>query len=349
MKKASPLRNVPFALLFAATLTAAEEPKPAVISGQLIDALTGRPVAGADVFLAGTTIGDACDSAGYYLLPAVPPGNYTLVAAHIGYDTRRQNIRTVSGEKSIYNFALSPRVIELPAVQVQALRDAEWRRQLKRFEQEFLGTSANAASCRLLNPQVMRLFLDDEELYAYSSEPLEIIHERFGYHIRAAVISFRLKDDRVSYEVLSYYQPLEAKDKQQAARWAENRRAAYDGSFRHFFHALFSRRLEAESFDVEQVEDPRPFSPTLERITSQNAVGNIFSDTDFALFKKVHFKNYLRIRRSGSYAQTSFLQLPFDTLQVDWAGNSTTDAEIIRSGYWGEKRFGDELPTDYLP
>lgn len=320
-----------------------------MLSGQLIDAATLRPVRDANVFLANTTVGDAADSSGYYLLRNIPPGNYTLVAAHIGYETRQQHIRITAAERSIYNFMLTPTVIDLPALQVQALRDPEWRRQLARFQKEFLGNSENAAACRLVNPEVMRLHLNGTILLASSAAPLEIVHERFGYRIIVVIKSFQLDGEQTSYTVLPVYRPMTPKNAAQQNEWEAHRRSAFEGSFRHFFYALFYRRLESEGFSLERVDDRRPFSAPPAVYDSHTAVGAVYSDTDFGLFKKLHFKDYLRIRWKNNYAQTSFLDIPFDTLQVDLAGTSMTDAQVIRSGYWGEKRFADELPWDYWP
>lgn len=319
------------------------------LSGQLFDAASGRPVYDANVFLANTTIGGTSDSSGHFLLKTIPPGNYSLVVSHVSYEIKQQNIQITLTEKSIYNFLLTPAVIELKSVSIQGMRDPEWRLRLQRFEKEFLGSSDNATACRIVNPEVMQLELDGVNLRARSAAPLEIIHERFGYHILVIVKSFQIENDQVNYIILPVYQAMTPKDKQESARWTENRRSAFDGSFRHFFHALFFRQLEINEFAVEQVDERRPFKTAKAMLSSAEAKGVIFSDTDFTLLKKVHFDDYLRIRYRSNYAQTSYLELPFDTLQVDLSGNSLTNAKVIRSGHWGEMRFADELPWNYWP
>jgi hypothetical protein len=319
------------------------------LSGQLIDAASGKPVYDANVFLANTTLGSTSDSSGRFLLKNIPPGNYLLVVSHISYEIKQQNVQVTLTEKSIYNFLLTPAVIELESVSIQGMRDPEWQLRLQRFEKEFLGSSDNAAACTIVNPEVMLLELDGSSLRARSAAPLEIIHERFGYHILVIVKSFQIEGDQVNYIVLPVYQALTPKDGQEAARWAENRRRAFDGSFRQFFHALFFQQLETDGFTVEQVDERRPFKTPKAKFSSDDAKGAIYSDTDFTLLKKVHFDDYLRIRYHSNYAQTSYLELPFDTLQVDLSGNSLTDAKVIRSGYWGEMRFADELPWNYWP
>jgi hypothetical protein len=330
-------------------ITSAQTVQPRnTLSGQLIDAATGKPVYYANVFLANTTLGSTSDSSGHFQITTIPPGNYSLVVSHIGYEIKQQNIQITLTEKSIYNFLLTPMVVELQSVYVQGLRDPEWRRQLQRFEKEFLGSSVNAAACTVVNPEVMRLELDGETLRAHSAAPLQVIHERFGYRILVIIKSFQIEDDQVNYALLPVFQPMTPINEQQSTQWAENRRQAYQGSFRHFCNALFFQQ-EINDFTIEQVDERRPFRSPQENYTSADAKGHIYSDTEFGLFKKVHFKDYLRIRFHDNYAQTSYLDLPFDTLQVDLSGNSLTNAQIIRSGYWGELRFADELPWNYQP
>jgi len=47
------------------------------ISGKLVDAETGGPLIGANVFIQGTNMCAACDLEGNYLILCMPPGNYT--------------------------------------------------------------------------------------------------------------------------------------------------------------------------------------------------------------------------------------------------------------------------------
>jgi hypothetical protein len=135
----------------------------------------------------------------------------------------------------------------------------------------------------------------------------------------------------------------------QAKQWEKNRRLAFYGSYRHFFYTLFHNQFRQAGFSVESVEDAKRFRTSEEQYTSQTAQGRIYSNTEFGLIKRLHFKDYLRIRYLENWAQTSFLKLPFDTVEVDMAGNALSDFQIIRSGHWGETRFADELPLDYWP
>lgn len=49
------------------------------ITGQVIDASNGNPLNFANVFLANTTLGDATDELGNYIITEIPPGSYELL------------------------------------------------------------------------------------------------------------------------------------------------------------------------------------------------------------------------------------------------------------------------------
>ncbi|NIV09751.1 MAG: hypothetical protein GWN62_00125, partial [Aliifodinibius sp.] len=55
------------------------------ISGILVDAETGDPLIGANVYLEGTTIGAGTDLDGSYVILNVPEGTYTLVVSMLSY------------------------------------------------------------------------------------------------------------------------------------------------------------------------------------------------------------------------------------------------------------------------
>ncbi len=320
------------------------------ISGQIIDA-SNNPVYYANIFLANTTLGTTSDREGYYHFGNIPPGSYTLVVSYIGFETIAQKVLVNVTGKMLYNFVLQPTVLEMETVRIDRERDRTWRQYFKVFEQEFLGYSDNAKGCTFENPEVLHLVRDEESaaLYGKTIQPLEMVHDKLGYRVKLIVRSFEVTDDQINYTVLPAFQELTPKSDEQAADWEENRRAAFFGSYRHFFNALFHQRFRESGFSLESVEEAKRFRTSIEIYESNTARGDIFSETDYGLIKRLHFQDYLRIRYKENWAQTSFLHLPFDTIEVDVAGNALSDFQIIRSGYWGETRFADELPLDYLP
>ena len=321
------------------------------VSGQIIDKTNNEPVYYVNIFLANTTLGSTSNAEGYYSIKNVPPGNYTLVISHIGYETITERVLITATSKQIHNFALKPTVLRMDTVQIDRDRDRTWREYFKIFEREFLGFSENAEACQFTNPEVLHLVKDENsgELYGKTIRPLELIHSNFGYRVRIIVRTFSVTNDQINYSVLPAFQEMTPESEEQADFWEKNRREAFYGSFRHFLYALFSHQFQEAGFSVEEVEDARRFRTSTEQHDSQSAVGDIFSHTDYGLIKRLHFTDYLRVRYQQNWAETSFLKLPFDTMEVDLAGNALSDFQIIRSGHWGETRFADELPLDYRP
>ncbi len=320
------------------------------ISGQVIDP-SNQPVYYANIFLANTTLGTTSTAEGHYHITNIPPGHYTLVVSYMGYETITEKVFINATSKSLLNFVLQPTVLEMETLRIDRERDRTWRQYFKVFEQEFLGYSENAKGCTFENPHVLHLIRDEDSgvLHGQTIQPLELVHNTFGYRIQLIVRSFRVTDDQISYTVLPVFHEMVAKSETQKRQWDDNRRAAFYGSYRHFFYMLFNERFRESGFFLEQVEEAKRFRTATETFDSHSTVGRIFSHTDFGLIKRLHFRDYLRIRYLDNWAQTSFIRLPFDTMEVDIAGNALSDFQIIRSGHWGETRFADELPLDYVP
>src|SRR4030067_1452522 len=67
------------------------------ISGFVYEQNSGEGMIGANVFLRGTSMGASTNVNGYYSIPRVPPGEYTLVCHYIGYRGFAQKIQNKPG------------------------------------------------------------------------------------------------------------------------------------------------------------------------------------------------------------------------------------------------------------
>jgi TonB-dependent receptor len=90
------------------------------ISGVVTDVATGEALIGANVTLKGTSLGASSGMDGKYVLYAVPPGVYTLVARYIGYRGEEIAIEVKAGSKIEQNFSLTAQAIEGQEVVVTA-------------------------------------------------------------------------------------------------------------------------------------------------------------------------------------------------------------------------------------
>ncbi|MDQ7041407.1 MAG: TonB-dependent receptor [Rhodothermus sp.] len=109
------------ALLLFPTLALAQN--TGKLSGRVVDASTGEPLPGANVFLEGTTLGTSTDVNGGYTIFEIPPGTYTVVASFVGYVTvRQENVQIIAGITTRLDFELRPAAIEGEEVVVVAAR-----------------------------------------------------------------------------------------------------------------------------------------------------------------------------------------------------------------------------------
>ena len=88
------------------------------LSGLITDPC-GAPIARAHVNLLEVQVGSVSDRQGRFRFRGLPPGNYTLVASHIGYSpSLPRQVKIEEGEISNVHIVLQPCVIDLPALDV---------------------------------------------------------------------------------------------------------------------------------------------------------------------------------------------------------------------------------------
>jgi iron complex outermembrane receptor protein len=86
------------------------------LSGRVVDSASGKPLAGASVYIADLKLGVTADESGNYRFNNLPSGDYLVEADAIGHSTQTKNI-TIS-EKAVLNFVLSIQYTEQSAVVV---------------------------------------------------------------------------------------------------------------------------------------------------------------------------------------------------------------------------------------
>jgi len=118
MKKASPL-TVVLVLLGQILLAQAGE---GIIRGNVYDQATGEPVIFGNVRLAETDYGEVTDVNGFFTFN-VPPGNYTLIASYLGYDSLAVEVSVEANQIVYQRLSLQSNAIELSTVDVSGTRE----------------------------------------------------------------------------------------------------------------------------------------------------------------------------------------------------------------------------------
>ena len=111
------LVGVAFAALSTSLFAQATQGK---VEGHVRDAETGAPLAGAQITVIGTTLGNIANSEGYYFVNNVPAGVHDIRAQFIGYGTVTvTGQRVLAGQSATVDFELSQQAVQIEGITVQ--------------------------------------------------------------------------------------------------------------------------------------------------------------------------------------------------------------------------------------
>ena len=91
-----------------------------ILRGNIYDQSTGDPVIYANVILEGTEYGATSDLNGFFTMPSVKEGDYSLLVTYIGYDTLRTDIKVRNNRITNQNLYLDPSSVQLENIVVSA-------------------------------------------------------------------------------------------------------------------------------------------------------------------------------------------------------------------------------------
>lgn len=222
------------------------------VTGKVTTTDTNVAVAGASVFLSNSSVGTSTTNDGTFTLNGLSPGQYTLVVTAVGYESSQQTV-LVNNDAITLSVALSPKSIALNEVKISSISKPDRRRALARFKTEFIGTDANAADCKIINPETLTFsFLQNKNiLQASTSDFLIIENNALGYQIKFMLKSYEsnLYTGDVRYSGSRIFEDLKAGDSKKK-RWLKRRDEAYFGSAMHFYRSLAKDSLDAAGFKI---------------------------------------------------------------------------------------------------
>src|SRR2546429_7607 len=100
------------------------------IAGRVIDASSNAPVASAQVQVVGTTRGAVTGDDGRFRIVAIRPGQYTVRALRLGYQSSAQVAQVTAGGTAEVDFSLAPAAISLEQVVTTATGEQERKREI---------------------------------------------------------------------------------------------------------------------------------------------------------------------------------------------------------------------------
>lgn len=227
------------------------------------------------------------------------------------------------------------------------------------FIKNFLGESANAKACRIINTDLLEFSIRQTFLEAITSDFLIIENKSLGYNIRYLLRNFRFNSGTgiTSYDGESLFENMDGTPKQQE-QWKLNRRKAYDGSFMHYLRSLYTNTTRQEGFLTYNIMNrtaPLQLDPKL--VDMEQFLFTV--DSNFVELKfKRRFYIYHDMKKASvedkvtndneitqaMYKEGSIMTLFLENAILDKKGSYIDYKSFYIQGYWGKKRLGDQLP-----
>lgn len=226
------------------------------LRGKVIASDSKQPIHLANVFLSNTSIGTVTNAEGVFVVDRFPQGRFDVVISCIGYETYVTTIQYAQLPAFI-EVVLKPKVNILQEVVVEPYEKNGWERYGEFFIENFIGTSALAADCKLKNPETIRFRYNKKEniLRAFADEPIVLENRALGYILRYDLKLFEFNyATRIFYfQGYPLFENIETDRKRLLNRWERNRIEAYYGSMMHFMRSLFRNQLIEEGFEIRKL------------------------------------------------------------------------------------------------
>jgi hypothetical protein len=333
------------------------------ITGIVIDSTTRDPLPGASVYCQNTTLGTITNKQGEFSLE-LKSGGYELIISYTGYQTNTIRISNAATDK--LEIPMSKEDKSLGEVIIRSSNEVPdgWKKYGHFFTDNFIGTTPNAAQCKLENPDVLKFYLlkKSNKLRVLASEPLQITNYALGYTLRYQLDSFvyYYQTNLSLYRGFCLYKEIDSTDAMKK-KWAAARQAAYEGSRLHFLRSYYDSSLQEDGFAIDLLDenDDTKFN----RVTNPyDSVyyGYIDSTNEVELYYPRKFSvTYLKKKPNAAYIkkfnlpqnvsmQISYIELQY-AIDIKENGYFYEQRDWINQGYWSWKNLADQLPYDYWP
>jgi len=356
------MKNILLAVsLFLITLAAYTQNTIAVY-GKVVDSANKQPMANASVFAQNTTQGTVSNNDGYFFL-RLPAGGYDLVVSYTGYEkniVRISNNHLASDTVTIELKKAEKTMEEVAVVASNEVKDG-WVKYGTFFLDNFIGTTGNAANCKIENPEILKFFFNKKRnrLKVTAKEDIIIKNYALGYAIRYQLDSFTYEYNTNITQFTGYplFQEIDTAPAVKI-QWVKNRARTYLGSRLHFMRSYYNYKLADEGFLVEKLEDNAGsskgtylndfYDSTYFGVDSGSAV------VDWVGRYRISYKPVLPDKKflaefhlpETTRVQPTVIELP-DGFVIEQNGYFYNQNEMINMGYWSWKKLADLLPYDY--
>lgn len=227
------------------------------ITGTVRDQKESLP--GAGVYLSGYKVSAVADNEGKFKISNLKPGNYDLLVQMVGYLPYSKSV--IISDKSVQvELILKESTTTLNEVVIRA--DPNRAKYIRQFKEFFIGTSPNAARCKILNPQVLNIDYDVTRslLTIKTSEFLIVENKALGYRLKYMLDNFEYNSRThiIYYSGHPFFEELKASGTK-LKKYIDKRETAYYGSSQHFFRSLYAGNVREQGFIMNKmIKIPNP-------------------------------------------------------------------------------------------
>jgi hypothetical protein len=285
--------------------------------GRVLDGTSKSGIPYATVYLTGTTLGVSTDEQGYFSME-ITEGSYEVLVRMLGYEPTIFRLTTSEMQQEAYQISLAPAYPELDYLEVEDQRDPIWFENLEIFKQNFLGTSRNGKTSRILNDTILQLDSDSNTKILKVTAPdlLQIENSNLGYRMEYLLEKFTYSPINKSFFISGHSHFIEDTllKKSKIKRVEINRRKAYFGSFQHLIRSLYAGTAKEEGFEFRTVvrtkNTERPDQIQIDAAKERYATSSNFSEKDSLR------RNFLDKERLSPHTDELIYELLDDSILV---------------------------------
>lgn len=222
------------------------------LTGTVTDEKTGEPLPFANVYINNSSIGTTTNEKGTYVLANLPIGNLDVAVSYLGYAPIKQTLRFEQPGRKTVVFKMRSGM-ELEGVVIYSKKSKKREQRLKIITRELLGAGPFSKLCKILNPDVLRISMEDDgHLSAQSTSPLKIENRALGYMVYQDLYDFDFYEGKVFYGGNTRFELLTPKNEEEKNLWRSNQKKAYQGSLKELLTSMVTDSLRENGFRVFQ-------------------------------------------------------------------------------------------------
>jgi hypothetical protein len=337
-----------------------------MVSGNVVNEVTGQPLVAASVFAQNTTLGTVTDSIGNFSI-SLPNGGYDLIISYTGFITENKRI-TSADNKEKFTIKLKEKSKELEAVAIVSTNEVMdgLAKYGQFFVNEFIGKSSNASLCTIQNPEVLHFYFSKKKnrLKIMAKEPLIISNKSLGYNIKYELDSFT-HEYKTEVSTFTGYPLFENMigDSAQLVLWQKSRNEAYLGSKLHFMRSIYNKQLKEQQFEIQFIVSAYGKEEAIVVKDMYNAI-NYTKDDSTQTVEITPNQPEVGVLFLGAKPTTAYMAAnpsepklfkfsllsftPKESIVIEQNGYFYEQNDIITSGYWAWDKVAEQLPYDFI-